>query len=70
MLLVSVHGNNASSYGGYRVHIFSENYNAEGFMKSSWELSEKGTISWGVDAVYASTLWAEKLRLPIFFLLS
>jgi hypothetical protein len=70
VLLDSVLGNNASSYGGCHVHSFSENCNAEGFTKSIWELSEEGTIEWGVDVVYASTLWAGKLRLPIFFLLS
>ena len=70
MLLVSVPGNNASSYGGCRVHSFSENCNAEGFTKISWELSEYGTIRRGVDAVYVSTLWTGKLCLPIFFLLS
>jgi hypothetical protein len=69
VLLVSVLGNNASSYGGCRVHSFSENCNAEGFTKSSWELSKEGTIGRGVDAEYASTLWAGKPRLPIFFLL-
>jgi hypothetical protein len=50
--------------------VFSENCNAEAFTKSGWELSEDGTIGRGVDAVYASTLWAGKLRLPVFFLLS
>jgi hypothetical protein len=70
VLLVYVPGNNASSYGGCRIHSFSENCNAEAFTKSGWELLEDRTIGWGVDAVYASTLWVGKLCLPVFFLLS
>jgi hypothetical protein len=70
VLLVYVPGNHASSYVGCRVHRFSENCNAEGFMKSSWELSEEGTIGWGVDVGYAFILWVGKLRLPVLFLLS
>jgi hypothetical protein len=68
--LVSVPGKHASSYAGCRVHSFSENCNAEGFTKSSWELSEEGTIGQGVATGYAFILWVGKLRLPVLFLLS
>ena len=57
VLLVSVPGNHASC-------------NAEGFTKSSWELSEEGTIERGVDVEYAFIPWVGKLRLPVLFLLS
>jgi hypothetical protein len=70
VLLVSVPGNHASSYVDCRVHRFSDNCNAEAFTKRSWELSEEGTIGWGVDAGYAFILWVGKLCLPVLFLLS
>jgi hypothetical protein len=57
VLLVSVPGNHVSC-------------NAKGFMKSSWEPLEEGTIRQGVVAGDAFILWVEKLCLPILFLLS
>jgi hypothetical protein len=57
VLLVSIPGKHVSC-------------NAEGFMKSSWEPSEEGTIGWGLYAGYAFILWVGTLHLPILFLLS
>jgi hypothetical protein len=67
VLLVYVPGNHVSSYAGCHIHSVSENYNAEGFTKSSCELLEEGTIERGVDVGYAFILWVEKLCLPVLF---
>jgi hypothetical protein len=44
--------------------------NSKGFMKSSWEPSEEGTIGRGLYVGYSFILWVGTLRLPILFLLS
>jgi hypothetical protein len=70
VLLICVPRNHASSYVGCHVYSYLENYNAEGFSKSSLELSQEETIHRGVDAGNDFILWVGKLRPVVAFVLS
>jgi hypothetical protein len=67
VFLIFVLGNHASSYAGCHAHSYFKNCNAEGFLKTSLELSQEGTIHRGVEAGNAFILWIGKMRPPIVF---